>query len=87
MSEPSTLDLLMQRVEEINHKTPPLSADDITIIIAYHRNARQRKANGEKVPRTAKSDTAKVMAQLDNLMASTPKVLSKPKFTLKSKTQ
>ena len=87
MSEPSTLDLLMQRIDEINHKLPPLSADDITITIAYHRQMRQRKANGEKVPKTIKSDTARAVAALDALMSSTPKVLSKPKFTLKSKTQ
>ena len=29
MSDPSSFDQLMLRIEEINHKSPPLAADDI----------------------------------------------------------
>ena len=85
MSEPSPLDLLMHRIEDINHKTPPLPADDITTLIAYHRHMRQRKASGEKQPKTKalKSDAAKVVNALETLMASTPKAVSKPLFKLK----
>ena len=84
MADPSPLDQLMSRIEEINHKTPPLSASDIDTIIAYHRHMRQRKASGEKSPRKLdKADTAKVVANLENLLASTPKTLSKPMFKLK----
>lgn len=84
MSEPSTLDLLMTRIEEINHKIPPLPAQDITTTIAYHRHMRQRKASGEKMPAKTKASSAKVIAALDALMMQTPKAASKPLFKLKS---
>ena len=84
MSDPSPLDQLMLRIEEINHKTPPLAAEDIDTIIAYHRHMRARKAAGEKTPSKAtKADTARVVANLENLLASTPKAASKPMFKLK----
>ena len=85
MTEPSPLDQLMLRIDEINHKTPPLAAEDIDTIIAYHRHMRARKASGEKTPtRATKADTAKVTMALDNLLASAPKTLSKPMFKLKA---
>jgi hypothetical protein len=80
---PNDVDTLMALVHEINHKTPPLSADDITTIIAYHRLSRQRKASGEKVPKT-KADTTRVLANLDLLMGAMPKSTSKPLFKLKA---
>ena len=84
LADPSPLDLLMSRIEEINHKTPPLPAQDIDTIIAYHRHMRARKAAGEKLPARTKADTAKVIQSLDALMASSPKTLSKPMFKLKA---
>ena len=44
----STIDILMQRIEEINAKEPPLSAEDIASLVEYHRASRARKAAGEK---------------------------------------
>lgn len=41
-------DTLMQRIDEINRKSPPYAPDDIETIIAYHRNQRARRAAGEK---------------------------------------
>ena len=84
MSDPSPLDLLMSRIEDINHKQPPLPAQDIDTIIAYHRHMRARKAAGEKIPARQKADSAKVIASLDTLMAQAPKTLSKPMFKLKA---
>jgi hypothetical protein len=84
MSEPSPLDLLMSRIEEINHKQPPIPAQDIDIVIAYNRQMRQRKASGEKVPKAKGADAAKVIQALDVLMSATPKVASKPLFKLKA---
>lgn len=84
--EPSPLDQLMSRIEDINHKIPPLPAEDIVTLIAYHRHMRARKAAGEKQPRTraVKSDSVKVLASLDALMATAPKTVSKPLFKLKA---
>jgi len=47
------INLLMSRVEEINAKDPPLPAEDIDALIAYHRLMRQRRASGEKPKRSA----------------------------------
>lgn len=86
MSEPSPLDLLMLRIEDINHKTPPLDAEDITTIIAYHRHMRQRKASGEKIQTKAtKAETVRVVQNLEALMSTVaPKPASKPLFKLKA---
>ena len=86
MSEPSPIDLLMQRIEDINHKQPPIPAEDIATTIAYHRNIRERKASGEKIGKAPKADAAKVIAALDLLMSATPKAASKPLFKLKAST-
>lgn len=86
MSDPSPLDQLMLRIEDINHKIPPLSADDIDTIIAFHRHMRQRKASGEKVQTKAtKAETVRVVQNLEALMgAIAPKPASKPLFKLKA---
>jgi hypothetical protein len=43
------INLLMARVDEINAKpASELDANDIDVIIAYHRNQRARRAAGEK---------------------------------------
>ena len=42
------IDTLMARIDEINSKTPPLSADEVATLIEYHRHQRARKAAGEK---------------------------------------
>ncbi len=81
MSDPSPLDLLMSRIEDINHKQPPLPAEDIDTIIAYHRHMRARKVSGEKAPARTKADSAKVIASLDALMSTSPKAtVAKPVF-------
>ena len=84
MTEPSPLDQLMSRIEEINHLQPPLAADDITTLIAFHRHMRQRKASGEKSSKSPKADTARVVQSLEALMHSIPKAASKPMFKLKA---
>ena len=48
---PTDIDILMSRIEEINHQQPPLAARDIDALIAYHRHNRARKAAGHKVER------------------------------------
>lgn len=45
------IDTLMTRMDEINQKSPPYSTDDISTVIAYHRNQRARRAAGEKPAR------------------------------------
>lgn len=57
------IDLLMQRVDEINAKDPPYTAEDISVIIAYHRNARARKAAGIK-PERPKVDLEAILGAL-----------------------
>lgn len=71
------IDLLMQRVDEINHKDPPYSAEDITTIIAYHRNARSRKAAGIK-PERPKVD-------LEAILGALPKPAPTQKITIKGR--
>jgi len=56
----SDLNDLMARIDEINAKQPPYSEDDITTIIAYHRNMRARRAAGEK-PTKPKVDIAAIL--------------------------
>lgn len=75
----SDLDLLMSRIEEINTKTPPLAADDIDTLIAYHRASRARKSSGGPKPRGAVLD-------LSTIMGSAPKpAKAGPSFKLKVK--
>jgi hypothetical protein len=85
MTDPSPLDTLMSRIEEINHKQPPLTANDITTTIAFHRHMRARKAAGDKTPTKAmKADSARVIANLEALLGvSAPKKLVPGPFRLK----
>lgn len=46
------IDTLMLRMEEINHKDPPLDHDDIIVLIANARRQRQLKSSGQKPSRT-----------------------------------
>jgi hypothetical protein len=46
------IDTLMLRMEEINHKDPPLDRDDISALIANARRQRQLKSQGQKPSRT-----------------------------------
>lgn len=46
------IDTLMLRMEEINHKDPPLDRDDISVLIANARRQRQLKSSGQKPSRT-----------------------------------
>ena len=39
MTQPTDIDTLMARIDEINQKTPPLLAKDIDDLITYHRRA------------------------------------------------
>lgn len=49
---PSDLDLLMARITEINAKTAADVTDaDISVLIAYHRHSRARRAAGYKPTR------------------------------------
>lgn len=59
----SDLNDLMARVDEINAKSPPYTEDDITTIIAYHRNNRARRAAGEK-PTKPKVDIAAILGSV-----------------------
>lgn len=53
MSEPNEIDILMARIESINHKTvDDLEPSDITDIILYHRQLRSRRERGERPTRT-----------------------------------
>jgi hypothetical protein len=46
---PNDVNILMNRIEEINAKpAPDLTSDDLDLLIAYHRRNRARKAAGEK---------------------------------------
>jgi hypothetical protein len=49
---PNEIDLLMSRLDEINHKDPPLDKSDIAILIANARRQRQLKSQGQKPSRT-----------------------------------
>lgn len=49
---PNEIDTLMLRMEEINHKDPPLDPSDISILIANARRQRQLKSSGQKPSRT-----------------------------------
>lgn len=56
------IDLLMQRVEEINLKTADeLTSNDIATIIAYHRHNRSRLIAGEK-PKKPSVDLSGILA-------------------------
>jgi hypothetical protein len=58
------INTLMQRVDEINSKTPDqLTAGDIDTIIAYHRNQRARRAAGEK-PIRPKVDLEAILGKI-----------------------
>lgn len=75
----SDLDLLMARIEEINAKVPPLHADDIDTIIAYHRAQRGRKSTGGPKLKGAAID-------LSAIMGAAPKPKASPSgFTMKVK--
>ncbi len=49
------IDILMSRIEEINHKDPPLDSADISALIANCRRQRQLKSSGQKPSRTKTS--------------------------------
>ena len=58
------IDTLMQRVDAINAKSASdLTADDITTIIAYHRQQRARRAAGEK-PIRPKVDLEAILGKI-----------------------
>jgi len=65
------IDALMARVDEINHRDPPYTDDDIATIILYHRTQRARRAAGEK-PIRATVDVSNILGNLLN--ASKPKI-------------
>jgi hypothetical protein len=50
------VNMLMSRIDEINHIENPkdLTDNDIETLIMYYRHQRQRKASGEKVPKSNK---------------------------------
>jgi hypothetical protein len=54
------IDTLMLRIDEINHKDPPLDHDDITALIANARRMRQLKSQGQK-PSRATSTLADIL--------------------------
>ena len=63
------LNTLMQRIDEINHKSPiELVPEDINDLIKYHRRARELKASGEKPKRKSSAGSA---IDLDVLMSVT----------------
>lgn len=57
------IDTLMTRIDEINAKQPPYSAEDISTVIAYHRNQRARRASGEK-PTKPQVDLNAILGQI-----------------------
>lgn len=61
---PNDLDDLMSRIEEINAKDPPLPAEDITALIAYHRRSRELKASGVKATPKQKADVKDILAKI-----------------------
>jgi hypothetical protein len=66
------INLLMQRVDEINAKAPFEYTDtDISIIIAYHRQQRARRAAGEK-PVRPKIDLESILGKIAPAKSKTP---------------
>ena len=63
------INLLMQRMDEINAKSAEdLLPNDISIVIAYHRNQRARRAAGEKTVKPKEKSTvniAEILGQLN----------------------
>jgi hypothetical protein len=55
------IDLAMERINALDANS--LTPDDISIIIAYHRQARQRKADGVKAPK-ASVDISAILGKL-----------------------
>lgn len=63
------INTLMQRMDEINSKSAEaLLPEDITTVIAYHRNQRSRRAAGEKMSKPKEKSTvniAEILGQLN----------------------
>lgn len=65
------INLLMSRIDEINHKPPAeCTPSDIADLIKYHRHNRARKASGQKPERPAGPTID--LAALLNLPVSKP---------------
>lgn len=66
------INTLMQRVDEINSKSPSeLTPSDIDTIIAYHRQQRARRAAGEK-PIRQKVDLEAILGKMAPAKPKTP---------------
>jgi hypothetical protein len=72
------IDILMLRMEEINHKDPPLDPDDIAVLIANARRQRQLKSSGQKPSRT-KTDLNTIL----DIVRITPDSEPKPESAFK----
>jgi hypothetical protein len=72
---PNEIDTLMLRIEEINHKDPPLAHADISAIIANCRRLRQLKSSGQKPSRT-KTDLSTILDIVRTPTDSEPKTES-----------
>ena len=73
--DPNDVNLLMNRIEEINAKpAADLDKDDLDLLIAYHRRNRARKAAGEKALGHAITGPAKPdLNRILNLPMAKPK--------------
>lgn len=69
------IDLAMERINALS--ADDLSPDDISIIIAYHRQARERKASGVKAPKQA-VDISAVLGKLKPATANGPSLSRRP---------
>lgn len=64
----SDINLLMQRMDEINAKSAEaFIPEDISIVIAYHRNQRARRAAGEKTVKPREKSTINLAEILGHL--------------------
>jgi hypothetical protein len=66
------IDLLMERVTEINLKSAPeLTSDDIDTIVMFQRQQRARRAAGEK-PVRPKVDLESILGKIGPTKSKTP---------------